>query len=147
MKSSANDPRSLREEKLPRRDWIVLPMLSLLTAALMAVSTESITRRTFSPSETSLNSCLILSETASGVRGIPNSVCWEKIPENKLTEYRFDCLGYRTGMACTPKPPGTYRIVMIGSSIAMGDRVPIEKTLATLLPKELSRITGHNVEL
>ena len=145
--SSASDPVNVKEGKLPRRDWILLPMLSLLTMALMAVSTESIARRLFSASKTSLNSCLVLDDAATGVRGIPNSVCWEKTPESQLTEYRLDCLGFRTEMVCGPKPPGTYRIVMIGSSVAMGELVPIEKTLATLLPKELSRSTGRKVEL
>jgi hypothetical protein len=37
--------------------------------------------------------------------------------------------------------------VLIGSSIAMGERVPIEKTFATLLPIELSRRVGREVEL
>ena len=46
--SSASDPANLKEAKLPRRDWILLPMLSLLTIGLLAVSTESIARRVFS---------------------------------------------------------------------------------------------------
>jgi hypothetical protein len=145
--SGAGDPGTLKEAKLPRRDWILLPMLSLLTIVLMAVSTELVARRAFSESKTSLKSCLVLNDAATGVRGIPNSVCWEKMPENQLMEYRLDCSGYRTGMACGPKPPGTYRIVMIGSSVAMGERVPIEKTVATLLPKELSPPAGRKVEL
>ena len=41
----------------------------------------------------------------------------------------------------------TYRIVMTGSSMAMGERVPLEKTFASLLPKELSARTGRSVEL
>ena len=36
---------------------------------------------------------------------------------------------------------------MIGSSVAMGERVPIEKTVATLLPEELSPPAGRKVEL
>jgi hypothetical protein len=50
-------------------------------------------------------------------------------------------------MACGPKLPGTYRIVLIGSSVALGQGVAIEKSLATLLPNELSRLAGHKVEL
>jgi hypothetical protein len=147
MESDASDLGHSNEGKLPKRDWILLPMLSVLTMIAMAVSTESIARRVFSASETSLHACLILDDTSAGVRGIPNSVCWEKIPENQLTEYRFDCSGYRTGMACGPKPPETYRIVLIGSSIALGDRVPIENSFATLLPRELSRLVERKVEL
>jgi hypothetical protein len=50
-------------------------------------------------------------------------------------------------MECGPKPPGTYRIVMIGSSVVMGYYVPREKSFAALLPLQLSRETGHKIEL
>jgi hypothetical protein len=145
--SSAGDPGNLPEAKLPRRDWILLPLLGLMTLMLIAVSSETIARRYFGESKTSLNNCLVLNDAATGVRGVPNSVCWEKIPESPLIEYKLDCSGFRTGMACGPKPPGTYRIVMMGSSVAMGERVAIENTFATLLPKEVSQPAGRRVEL
>jgi hypothetical protein len=88
-----------------------------------------------------------LDDAVNGVRGIPNSVCSEKFPETELVEYKFDCTGYRTGKECGTKAPGVYRIVLIGSSMAMGERVPIEKTFATLLPLDLSRRVGREVEL
>lgn len=145
--SNAGNPANLKEEKLPRRDWILLPLICLLTLFFAAVSAESIANRVFNSSETSLNSCLVLNDASTGVRGIPNSVCWEKIPEGQWTEYRFDKCGYREGIECGPKPPGTYRIVMVGSSFALGENVPVEKAFATLLPAELSRQTGRRVEL
>jgi stress-induced morphogen len=43
--------------------------------------------------------------------------------------------------------PGTYRIVMTGSSFAMGSLVERDRTFAALLPTELSRRTGRKVEL
>ena len=84
---------------------------------------------------------------STGVRGIPNSVCREKIPEGEVTEYRFNRCGYRTELDCGPKKSGAYRIVMIGGSYAMGARVPREKTFADLLPAELSLRTRRDVEL
>ncbi len=145
--SSAGDPASLPEAKLGRRDWLLLPLLGPLTLVLMAVSSEFVARRYFGESKTSLNNCLVLNDAATGVRGIPNPVCWEKIPESPLIEYKLDCSGFRTGMACGPKPPGTYRIVRMGSSVAMGERVPIENTFATLLPNEISPPPGRRAEL
>jgi hypothetical protein len=144
--SSASDPGKLGEAKLPRRDWILLPLLSVLTVVLMAISAESIARWVFSASKTTLHDCLAY-DPANGVRGIPGSVCWEKVPENQLTEYRLDCAGFRTGMVCGPKPAGVYRIVLIGSSIAIGERVSIEKTFASLVPEGLSRLAGRKVEI
>jgi hypothetical protein len=141
------NPAPRARGKLERRDWVLLPLLALLTVALICVCAELVARRTFGESATSLESCLVLTEPASGVRGIPNSVCWEKTPESPLIEYRLDGAGYRSGMEYGPKSPGTYRIVMIGSSVAMGERVPFEKTLAALLPKELSRRRARKIEL
>jgi len=70
-------PASGAEGKMARRDWILLPFLALLTITLISVCAELVARRTFSESATSLESCLVLTDPASGVRGIPNSVCWE----------------------------------------------------------------------
>jgi len=70
-------------------------------------------------------------------RGIPNSACHEKIPESDMVEYRFDCAGYRVGFECHPRPPGTYRIVIVGSSNGDGQNVPSRRLFSTLLPQEL----------
>jgi len=146
-KSSANHSEQLTEAKLPLRDWILLPLLSAFTILTLAAATEAIARRSFGESEKSLNACLILDDPTRGVRGIPNSVCYAKMPENELTEYKFDCFGYRTGMSCGPKPLGTYRIGLVGSSVAMGHLVSMENSLATVLTKELSRSVGRKVEV
>lgn len=140
------DPASTTDAKLPRRDWILLPLLSLLTIALLAVSTELISRRVFYESRT-LSRCMILDDPATGVRGISNSVCWEKAPESDSIEYRFDGCGYRSSAPCGPKVPGSFRIVMTGSSFAMGALVPIDKSLAVLLPAKLSQKFSHKIEV
>jgi hypothetical protein len=130
-----------------QQDWILLPLICVFTIVGLAVSTESAARQYFGTSSTSLSSCLVLDDPAHGIRGLPNSVCHEKVPESDLVEYKFDCLGYRVGIECQPRPQGIYRIVMVGSSMAMGENVPIQQTFAALLPQELSRRTGRNIEL
>jgi hypothetical protein len=132
---------------LPFRDWILLPGIGILTVCTLLLGTEFIARRLFPESKTTTESCLVLDDKNTGVRGVPNSVCWEKVPESQLVEYRFDNCGYRSGMQCVPKVPGTYRIVMTGSSIAIGERVPIGNTFATLLPQLLTARTGRKIEL
>jgi len=145
--SSANEPESLRETKMPRRDWILLPMLSLLTVCLVAGSVELTARHIFPQLDTLGEDCMVFNDPVTGARGIPNSVCREKIPEGELTEYRFNSCGHRAGMECGPKAAGVYRIVMIGTSSTLGMRVPREKTFAASLPLELSQRTGHEIEL
>ena len=91
---------------------------------------------------------MIFNDSVTGARGIPNAVCREKIPESgEVTEYRFNSCGHRSALECAVKDPKAYRVVMIGTSVAIGMRVPQEETFAALLPSELSRMTKQNVEL
>jgi hypothetical protein len=135
------------EAKLPRRDWILLPLVSLLTIGILACSTELIARRVFSGSTTLMKNCMVMDDPTTGPRAVPNTVCWEKFPESQMVEYRFNSCGHRAGMECLPKQSGTYRIVMTGSSLALGEGVQREQTFAALLPAELSQQTGRKVEL
>ena len=145
--SNAGEASDSPEGKLPRRDWILLPAVGLLTICLLVASTYWIARRTFASLYGAGEDCIVFNDPSTGSRGIPNSVCREKIPEGEVTEYRFNSCGHRTGLQCGTKPSGVYRIVTIGGSYVMGMRVPNEKTFATLLPAELSRRTGRNIDL
>ena len=136
-----------RGEKLPKRDWLLLGLLSLFTIILLAGGTEMLARRMFSESKAGVDPCMVFNDASTGVRGVPNSVCWEKSPENPPIEFRFNSCGHRAGVECCPKAAGAFRIVMIGSSVAMGERVQREESFATRLPVELTRRTGHTVEL
>jgi hypothetical protein len=136
-----------RRSRFLRRDWVLMPAIGLLTICLMVASIEYIAREMFRKSTSTTLSCLILNDPLTGVRAIPNSVCSQKAYESKLVEYRFNGCGYRTGMGCGEKPPGTYRIVMIGSSFNFGMMVPREQSFAALLPVQLGNKTGRQIEL
>lgn len=144
--SDVNDPEVSKEAALPRRDWILLPLVGLLTVCILLFSTERVAHHMFSTSGNIGRACLF-ADPATGMQGKPNCVGTEKNPDTPLVEYRFNSCGHRAGIECGAKPPGTYRIVMVGSSTAMGFGVPIEKTFATLLPVEISQRTGRSVEL
>jgi hypothetical protein len=142
-----NNPRNTRAVELSRRDWILLPMLSLLTICLMVVSMELIARRVFPESPPFVQSCLEPGASWAEARAIPNSVCRDKMHESQMVEYRFNSCGHRTRLECGIKRPDTYRIVLAGSSFAMGHMVREDKTYAALLPISLSKQTGRRVEL
>jgi hypothetical protein len=136
-----------REHNLSHRDWILLPFLGLLTVLFIAGSTEFLARRAY-PEHDGIQGCIAGSKSAEAAVGRPNSSCWEKRAEVSLpVEYTFNRCGHRAGMECGPKAPGTYRIVMSGSSMALGLNVARQETFAALLPVELSRQTGRKVEL
>lgn len=145
--SEPTESAKQKEAKLPRRDWFVLPALGLLTVAVLIAATELLARRQFKDAQMQLAPCLVLNDSSTGVRGVPNSRCWAKGKESGWTEYKFNSCGHRAGMECGSKDPGSYRIVMTGSSIAMGLYVPSDKSIAGLLPAELSQATGRKVEL
>jgi hypothetical protein len=144
---NAADSGCAKEAKIPRRDWILLPILSLLTICLVAGSVELYGRQKFSRLPSVGENCLLIDDPSHGARGIPNCVIWEKIPEGNPTEYRFNSSGYRNNADFGPKSPGTYRIVMVGTSVAAGFRVSQAQTIGALLPTELARRTGRKIEV
>jgi len=138
---------NVRDGKLPRRDWILLPTLSLFTICLLGALAELIGMWLYPDGKSTMSNCVNATDPSIGVHAIPNSVCTEESREAGRIEYRFNGCGHRAGMECGPKHPGSYRIVLVGTSIAMGALVPREESFAALLPAELSRHTGRNVEL
>jgi hypothetical protein len=145
----AADPAVAKPAGIPARDWIKGCALSLVTVVVLAGATE-LAARLFFPAIQSTGvgeDCLVLHNGARGVRGVPNCVVFEKPVEGELSDYRFNSSGYRNDRDFAPKQPGTYRIVVLGTSMATGLRVPQEKTFSALLPAELSRRTGRRVEL
>jgi hypothetical protein len=132
---------------LAKRDWLILPWLSLLTAFIAIFLVEIISRQIFHESKTSTLSCMILNDVQTGVRAIPNSVCWQKINEGPTVEYRFNECGHRTPLPCKSKDLSTFRIVSIGASISEGFGVPYGQSFPARLPTELSMLSSRKYEV
>ena len=145
--AKAGSDEGANDAELPRRDWLLLPALSLLTIFLLAGAMELVARSIFYRLPTSGENCLMMPDPSRGAQGIPNCVVWEKIPEGKATEYRFNTSGYRDNADFGPKASGTFRIVVVGTSVAAGFRVAQEQTMSALLPAELSQRLGRKVEV
>lgn len=142
------DTETHRKEQLQLRDWVLLPALALLTISVIAFSTEMIARWLFPASQTGLESCFVTNDPSGTAPARPNSVCSERLPEDDfVAEYKFNSRGDRDDLDLEAKRPGTFRIVMIGSSFAMGLFVPRDMSFAALLPQELSMRTGRNIEV
>jgi len=145
--SRTSTDETAKNAKLPHRDWMLLPLLGLSTVVFLTSSMSLIANRMFLEWNPSVFNCMVLNDPSTGERGFPNCVTTGKMSESHLVEYRFNSSGYRAGMEFGPKAPGTYRIVMGGTSIALGLFVQREQTFAALLPVELSKQTGRKVEL
>jgi hypothetical protein len=132
---------------LPKRDIVLLPTICLLTIGAIVAAAQALSRGLYAESPTTTFPCLVTNDPTTGVRAIPNTRCSEKFREGALIEYAFNRCGHRDVTECGPKPADAYRIVLIGSSFNFGMSVPVEKSFAALLPGELSRRTGHKIEL
>jgi hypothetical protein len=130
-----------------RSPWIVLPAVGVMALLAIAIPLEMVARKLYNEPGPGSTPCLVMNDPSTGVRGIPNSVCHEKTYESAMAEYRFNSCGHRTLGQCDSKPPGTYRIVMVGSSVSEGYTVSYEQSFAALLPERLSRATGRTVEI
>jgi hypothetical protein len=83
IQTSEGDREDMKEAKLPGRDWILLPAISLMTICGILASAECIARRMFTESKTGVERCMVFNDPSTGARGLPDSVCWEKKYENE----------------------------------------------------------------
>jgi hypothetical protein len=119
IRSSSEPPR------LPRRDFIVLPLLSFLTVLVMFGVSEIVTRLIW-PAR--YDYACNIDDSVDGDRFKPNCTVRGKIAEGPWVTYHFNECGYRSDTSCGPKPPGTVRIAILGSSISQALYVPYEDT-------------------
>ena len=145
---SVSRPDAAMEKKGRGRDWILLPAVCLLTAGVIAISAEALSRHFFPVRQIGFQTCFATNDPTGDAPVKPNSVCWEQMAESRLpAEYKFNSRGHRAGTELMPKQPGTYRIVLIGSSLTQGLFIPRDKTFAALLPAQLSLEAGRKVEI
>lgn len=128
---------------LPRRDYLIIPLLSLFSAVALLTIIEFTARSFWQAREDS--SCDL--KTPVGDRYKPNCVDTSKIAEGPWVQSHFNECGYRSEAPCGPKPSHTIRLVLLGSSEAMGQLVPYEQTFAALSEKILVRQCGRPVEV
>jgi hypothetical protein len=136
-----------RESKPRLLDWLFLTLLGLLTIIFIAASVDLAARRFYVRTPDFAQICVDPGTSLTGTYAKPNSACRFKTYESQLDEYRFNRCGHRTAGDCAVKQDGVYRIVMAGSSLAMGYEIPQDKTYAWTLPMQLSQRTGHKVQL
>ena len=135
---------SSRETGLPGRDYLILPLISLLTVLVLLAGAELASRQIYADGQT--DACLIHDKTF-GVRFKSNCTAEVKLPESEWVTNTYNACGYRTTEHCGPKPPDTLRIAMIGSSTAFGLYVPYQQSISAQLGKYLTAACGQKVEV
>ncbi len=132
-----------QDGRLPRRDYVVLPLLSLLTVLVMLGMAEIASRLTFT--EQKADACMV-PDKVLGTRFRPDCTSEVKAAEGPwLTNHYNDC-GYRTTQSCGPKPAGSVRVAVLGSSIAQGYLIPYDETFAARAAAQLTQMCGRPVQ-
>jgi len=129
---------------LPKRDYLVLPLLSFLTVVTMFGVTETATRLIWP--ELKINSCTI-EDPIGGDRFKPNCTVRAKIAEGPWTTYQYNECGYRSATSCGPKPPGSLRIGILGSSMGQALHIPYEEAFFSIASNKLSQSCGRFVDV
>lgn len=131
-------------KRLPRRDIFLLPLISLLTVLVMLAGADIAARMLFTTDEKDV--CLVPDDRL-GLRYRPDCTARIKSFESPwVTDHYNDC-GYRTDASCGPAPAGVRRVVLLGSSLAMGYLVPEPDTFAARSARDLTRACGAPVEI
>ena len=142
--SNAIAPEDKQEERLPRRDLIILPLLSLLTLTVCLLAANAVARHFFLSVRD--DSCEI-GDPMIGFRFGRNCTEHAKTAEGPWVAHQFNDCGYRTRESCGPKRPGTTRISLLGASAAEGYLVPYDETFAARTAKQLTLELGRPVEI
>ena len=129
---------------LPRRDFWLLPLISVLTIGAPVVGAE-LAARLIWPQQLA-NSCR-LSDPEVGVRYQPNCATTMKTPEGPWYVSAYNDCGYRSDASCAPLPAGRRRIALLGSSLSEGYLVPYRQTIAARIETDLTHSCGALVEV
>ena len=127
---------------LPRRDWILLPLVAAATALVFLIATEGASRLIWP--ESKVDRC---STEGGAPRPKPNCVSHDKAAEGPWAETRFNECGYRGTGSCRPASPGTARMAVLGSSISWGYMIPFEDVWSVKATKTLGARCGHPIDV
>lgn len=130
--------------RLPKRDFLLLPLLSLLTVLVLFGVSEVVTRVLW-PAEYS-SACLV-ADPVQGYRFKPNCTVRGKIPESPWITYHYNECGYRSADSCGPKPPGTIRIAILGSSMSQALHVSYDDAFFSRAAVSLGRLCDRRIDV
>lgn len=129
--------------RLPRYDLILIPLLVLLTLAVLAGLGEFAARKVFA--ESGVETCAVTGPAGVTVMR-PNCISYRKAAEGPETVNAYNDCGYRTPQPCHARTPGSIRVALMGASTAQGLKVRYRDSFAARLTTALSRACHRPVE-
>ena len=137
------DPASGRSGALPRRDLILLPLISLLTIAFLVGAAEFGARWAWP--EEKADSCLA-KHGELGYRARPNCVSHIKAAEGPWVENHYNDCGLLSVRSCHAPAGGMLRLAAVGSSIGYTYLVPWKDSWQGLTADSLGRLCRRPVD-
>lgn len=119
--------------------------LAALAGMIVTAGAAEVAARLIWP-EQIVDSCAL----ADGYRGGFRANCTSKpmrLPESPWIRDTTNECGYRSAQSCRPRPPGTVRIAMLGTSVARGHFVAYADTFAARAAADLSKQCHRAVEI
>lgn len=114
-------------ERLPRRDYLLLPLIALATVLVLLAGGEVMARLLWVQVDDA-EPCEFT--TATGYRYTPFCTSRTKVWEGPWISQHFNACGYRTEEPCAPRPEGSLRVAVLGSSTARGALVSYDESFA-----------------
>lgn len=127
---------------LPRRDYLLLPLLCLVTILLLGTAAEGLLRLGWAQQEQ--DSCFMQRDGVGGHRS--HCVTMMKTAEGPWSEYSYNECGYRNPEPCGPKPANAARVAVVGSSLSGGGFVPYGDSFAGRAARNLTSACHLPVE-
>jgi hypothetical protein len=128
--------------KLPRRDWMILPLISLLTIVFMFGLSEVTTRLVWTSGGS--DPCRLPNHA---IGHSPECTAVLKSAEGPWVDYSYNDCGYRSEQPCHHKHPGSASIALLGASLAEGYMVPYRQTFAVRASAELTKASRRPVQI
>ena len=144
IEAKANATSTAEEAPLPRRDFLILPLISICTIGLCLIAAESLAEYFFASQE--LNPCMV-SDPVHGAKFKPNCTVRMKAAEGPWVTSSYNDCGYRSKESCGPKPPGTTRIALLGSSSSEGYFNSYDQMFASRTAAALTNVLKQPVEV
>lgn len=130
------------EARLPRRDWILLPLVAIFTMAFMTAASEVVARVVW-PAQG--DACFV-ENGPDGVYLRPNCKSRTKVAEGPWVDNVYNECGYRTLEPCGPKPQGTIRVAVLGASDSFGYDVPYDSSYTAVTGEMLTGECRRHIE-
>ncbi len=138
-----DDKRPVAPWRLPRRDYVLLPLIFICTIIVLLVAGEASARLIYVQDD-AVEPCEYL--TPSGYRYHPFCTSHTKVWEGPWVTQHFNACGYRTAQSCGPRPAGARRVVVVGSSTSRGALVNYNQSFAARASAVLSNACGGLVD-